>query len=109
MRSLATRSGTSFLCAARSWALVGFHGVGNLRFIRRHCWWEFLFSAVVVLWFTKNCQVWTSLYVSGGFANGPALLICGGEPKRTKRPGAASGQVAQGGRYSLASSTLLLA
>ena len=30
---LATRSGTSLLCAARSWALVGFQGVGNVRFI----------------------------------------------------------------------------
>src|SRR5436305_869434 len=32
MRFLATRSGTSLLCAARSWALVGFQGVGNVRF-----------------------------------------------------------------------------
>src|SRR5271154_2514539 len=35
MRFLAARSGTSLLCAARSWALVGFQGVGNVRFIGR--------------------------------------------------------------------------
>src|SRR4051794_17340043 len=35
MRFLAMRSGTRLLCAARSWALVGFQGVGNVRFIIR--------------------------------------------------------------------------
>src|SRR5438045_549 len=38
MRFLAARSGTTFLCAARSWALVGFQGVGNIRFIGRRPW-----------------------------------------------------------------------
>src|SRR5947209_654557 len=38
MRFLAARSGTSLLCAARSWALVGFQGVGNVRFIGRSPW-----------------------------------------------------------------------
>lgn len=31
LRFLATRAGTRLLCAARSWALVGFQGVGNVR------------------------------------------------------------------------------
>src|SRR5579859_5508591 len=35
MRFLATRSGTRLLCAARSWCLVGFQGMGKARFMIR--------------------------------------------------------------------------
>jgi hypothetical protein len=38
MRFLATRSGTNLWCAARTWALVGFQGVGNVRFLWRRPW-----------------------------------------------------------------------